>query len=52
MFKPVIYYDLFSSASEQKDSEIHYNCFHIRINFEGTVINLNSREQWKRDIAQ
>lgn len=51
MVKPIIYYDLFSSASEQKDNEIHYNCFHNWMNFEGTIRNLNPREQWKPDLA-
>lgn len=52
MVKPTIYYDLFSTASEQKDNEIHYNCFHSWVNFEGTIRNLSSREQLKKDLAQ
>lgn len=52
MVKPTIYYDLFSIASERKDNEIHYNCFHNWVNFEGTIRNLSSREQLKKDLAQ
>lgn len=52
MVKPIIYYDLFSTASEQKDNEIHYNCFHVWVNFEGTIRNLSSREQLKKGLAQ